>query len=226
MARLVLFDLDNTLLDRTTAFARWAQEFIAANRLSARAWPVIEAADEDGMAPRERFFAEIREHLSISTDIEDLLAGYHVEYPRYFTVDRETVAAVRNLRARGWKVGVVTNGPPSQLAKLEVTDLVGEFDAICISAVVGAWKPDRLIFEEAARICGVPLEGWMVGDSAAADIEGGKRAGLRTVWMARGRTWQASESSPDAVAKTIPEAVEIILGSDIVRHETPRNITS
>jgi HAD superfamily hydrolase (TIGR01549 family) len=189
MAQLVLFDLDNTLLDRRTAFAMWAREFIAANRLPAGAWSVIESADDDGMAPRERFFADIREQLDITTNIDDLIAHYHVDYPRHFTVDRETVAAVRELGARGWKVGVVTNGPPSQLVKLEVTDLVGEFDAICISAVVGAWKPDPLIFEEAARMCGVPLEGWMVGDSANADIEGGKRAGLRTVWMTRGRTW-------------------------------------
>jgi HAD superfamily hydrolase (TIGR01549 family) len=213
MARLALFDLDNTLLDRTTAFRIWAQKFIAANDLPPGAWSVIESADGDGMAPRADFFVEICRQLRITREIEDLLTSYYQEYPRCFTVDHETVAAVRKLRARGWKVGVVTNGPPSQGAKLEATNLVGEVDAHCISAVVGAWKPDTAIFEEAARICGVPLDGWMVGDSANADIEGGRRAGLHTIWMARGREWDASLVAPDAVVKTIPEAVEIILES-------------
>jgi putative hydrolase of the HAD superfamily len=111
-------------------------------------------------------------------------------------------------------IGVVTNGQSFQRAKLEATGLVDEVDAICISALVGAWKPDAAIFEEAARMCGVPLTGWMVGDSVAADMAGGRRAGLRTIWMARNRTWDSREPAPDAIASTIPQAVEVILRSD------------
>ena len=210
MARLALFDLDNTLLDRDAAFAVWAQHFIDSNRLSPEAWPVIERADEDGMRPRELFFAQLRKELSIAASVDDLLARYHVEYPACFSADGETIDAVRSLRSSGWKAGVVTNGAPSQRAKLETVDMVDEFDAICISSIVGANKPDVRIFEEAARICGVPLDGWMVGDSAIADIGGGKNAGLRTIWMARGRTWDPTDPAPDAVAATIAQAVAII----------------
>ena len=210
MTRLALFDLDNTLLDRDAAFAIWAQHFIDANRLPPEAWSLIELADEDGMRPRELFFAQLRTELHISTGVDDLLARYHVEYPACFSADAETIEAVRSLRTTGWKVGVVTNGATSQRAKLETVDMVDEFDAICISSIVGANKPDIRIFEEAARICGVPLDGWMVGDSAVADIGGGKNAGLRTIWMARGRTWDQTDPAPDAVAGTIPQAVAII----------------
>jgi putative hydrolase of the HAD superfamily len=213
MASLALFDLDNTLLDREAAFESWAQGFIAANGLTSEAWLAIEAADEDGFRPRDSFFAQLREVLGVATDVEDLLARYHIDYPACYSVDGETVASVRKLRSKGWKVGVVTNGPPSQWAKFEATNTVDEFDAICISSVVGARKPDLAIFEEAARRCELPLNGWMVGDSATADIEGGRRAGLRTIWMSRGRQWDRSVSHPDAIAATIPEAVSIILGS-------------
>jgi putative hydrolase of the HAD superfamily len=214
MAGLALFDLDNTLLDRAAAFAAWAQQFIAENDLPPNAWTVVELADADGSKPRELFFDEIREVLDVTTDTKDLLTRYNVDYPACFTLDVETVDAVRRLRQNGWMVGVVTNGPPSQWAKFEATNIVDEFDAICISAIVGAWKPDAAIFEEAARICGLPLAGWMVGDSASSDIEGGRRVGLQTIWMARGRSWDPSEVAPDAIAGSIPEAVEIILGSD------------
>ena len=222
MSRLALFDLDNTLLDREAAFATWARRFRDAHGLPPEAWSVIESADADGMADRTAFFEQVRSMLGVPTSVEDLVAGYRLDYPACFTVDDETVRAVRLLRAQGWRVGVVTNGPPSQLAKLEVTGLVGEFDAICISAEVGVWKPEVAIFEEAARRCGVPLAGWMVGDSADHDVEGGRAAGLQTVWMDRGRRWSRSDFLPTAVAATIPEAVAVILeGTDNPACDTP-----
>jgi HAD superfamily hydrolase (TIGR01549 family) len=211
VARLALFDLDNTLLDREAAFALWARNFIATNGLSPDAWSIIESMDDDGVTPRSVFFSEIRVKLGIATNSADLLDSYRVDYPACYSVDDETVRAIRNLRANDWKVGVVTNGPPTQWAKLEAAKLTHEFDAICISAQVGSRKPDVEIFKEAARICGVPLEGWMVGDSASADIAGGKRAGLRTIWIARGRTWDEREDEPDAVAATVSEAAALIL---------------
>ena len=58
----------------------------------------------------------------------------------------------------------------------------------------------------------VPLKGWMVGDSPHADIEGGRAAGLATIWMARGRDWDESTfAPPDAEVATIVEAVSRIL---------------
>ena len=78
--------------------------------------------------------------------------------------------------------------------------------------MVGARKPNIEIFQEASRICDVPLEGWMVGDSASDDIGGGRQAGLRTIWIARGRTWDVSEYEPDAVLATVSEAAAVILG--------------
>ncbi|HZS34859.1 MAG TPA: HAD-IA family hydrolase, partial [Methylomirabilota bacterium] len=121
-------------------------------------------------------------------------------------------AALETLRAAGWKIGIVTNGPPSQhtkIANLELGDLV---DGICVSADVGVDKPDRHIFDLAARRCDAALEGWMVGDSPDTDIAGGHAAGLRTIWLDRGRPWQRTDLVPDAVVTTIDEAVRLITG--------------
>ena len=209
---LVLFDLDNTLLDRDVAFAKWALLFINIHDLDHDAWTVIESADEEGMRPRDQFFDLLRTSLSIRASTDELLDAYRDDYPRCYTVCDETVDAVRRLRDEGWKVGVVTNGPPSQLLKIDATNLAGEFDAICVSSIVGSRKPERRIFEEAAKICEVPLNGWMVGDSPHADIEGGRAAGLATIWMARGRDWDGSTlARPDAEVETIVEAVSRIL---------------
>jgi FMN phosphatase YigB (HAD superfamily) len=214
MDALVLFDLDNTLLDRQGAFVLWASGFIASNNLDHDALAVIVRADADGAAPREDFFSELRGELGIKTEVDQLLADYYREYPSKFSVQPETIAGVRLLRASGFKVGVVTNGPPSQWRKLEAVDMASEFDVVCISVVVGSWKPDLPIFTAAARACEVALEGWMVGDSPQADIVGGANAGLKTIWMARGRNWTLDDLTPDHIVDSIPQAVEVILTSE------------
>jgi HAD superfamily hydrolase (TIGR01549 family) len=208
---LALFDLDNTLLDREKSFALWTKQFVTVHGLGADASPIIDRADADGYKPREEFFADLRRNVGITTSINELLSDYDVEYPSKYSAEPEVIDAVRSLRAAGFKVGVVTNGPRSQWAKLEAAGIEDEFDAVCVSTVVGAHKPDRIICEEAARLCDLPLVGWMVGDSPEADIAGGVEAGLRTIWMGRGREWIELNYSPEFTVSSIPVAVEIIL---------------
>ena len=214
MTALALFDLDNTLLDRDQAFALWTQQFLDVHGLGEDAQSTIEQADGDGYSPREEFFAELRSKLGIGGTIDELLADYYVVYPSKFTVKPDVISAVRSLRDVGFKVGVVTNGPPSQWAKFEAAGIEDEFDAVCISSVVGANKPELAIFEEAARLCGLPLNGWMVGDSPEADVAGGLAAGLRTIWINRGRKWSNLDFSPEFTVASVPEAVAIILRPD------------
>ncbi|HEY5108941.1 MAG TPA: HAD family hydrolase [Acidimicrobiales bacterium] len=209
---VALFDLDNTLLDREAAFARWARSFCESNGLpdDAHAWLV--AVDDDGLRPREELFAGVRIRFDLAAPVDELVDAYHRDYPASFTFPDDSRNALRRLRSAGWKVAVVTNGPKSQERKLEVTQLGDEVDAVCVSALVESWKPDIGIFEEAARRCGVDLEGWMVGDSGPADIRGGQRVGLRTIWIHRGRSWDLGGPGPDAQVSDVPAAVRIILG--------------
>jgi putative hydrolase of the HAD superfamily len=100
------------------------------------------------------------------------------------------------------------------MAKLEATNLTEEFDAICISEIVGAIKPDPAIFQMAAELCESPLEGWMTGDSPTADIGGAQGVGLRTIWIARGRVWE-SPDPPEVVVTRVDQAIKIILDSDL-----------
>jgi putative hydrolase of the HAD superfamily len=209
---VALFDLDNTLLDREAAFAGWARRFCDSWGLPEGSQAELVAADDDGMRPREELLSGVRDRYGLDVPVDDLLEAYHVDYPAGFSFPDASRAALRRLRSAGWKVAIVTNGPSFQERKLEVTRLVDEVDAVCISAVVGSWKPDPGIFIEAAHRCGCELAGWMVGDSAAADIRGGQGVGLRTIWFHRGRTWELGDPPPDAQAADVPTAVRIILG--------------
>jgi len=207
----VLFDLDNTLVDRDAAFRLWAGEFAAGRGLPADAVDRLVALDGDGFTPREEVFARARESFSLADPVEDLIEDYHHRYPRHITLPERSRSGLRALRSAGWKVGIVTNGVRVQQRKLEAARLLDEVDGVCISDLVGSWKPDPGIFEEAARRCGTGLAGWMVGDSGPADIRGGQAVGLRTIWMTRGRTWDLGDPWPDSCVDTVAEAVEVIL---------------
>lgn len=70
------------------------------------------------------------------------------------------------LRARGVRLGLLTNGPPDiQRHKLAYAGLADIFNAVAISGEVGVGKRDRMAFEHVQRALGVEGPLLMVGDS-------------------------------------------------------------
>jgi putative hydrolase of the HAD superfamily len=92
----------------------------------------------------------------------------------------DAVPTLREVRRRGLRVGLLTNGPSAlQRHKLAVTGIEPELDAIAISEEIGAAKPDPEAFFIAAGLIGCePAETAMVGDSPLYDITGAHAAGL------------------------------------------------
>lgn len=211
-AHLALFDLDNTLADRGAAFARWSGLFTERYGLPAGAERWIHAADRDGLVPRSAFLADARRHFAMTTSLEELLRWYDSTYPASYFREERSPTALKRLRSAGWSVAIVTNGRTAvQVEKIRRTGLSEVVDVVVVSEDVGFRKPDRRIFAAAARRSGVPLAGWMIGDSPSADVAGGADAGLRTVWLSRGREWRDDRRKPDRCAMTVTEAVAILL---------------
>ena len=211
MAGLALFDLDNTLIDRERAFRLWSEQFLAERHLdpSELAWVV--AVDADGKVTRDAFFQELRTRFDLPESDEVLIADYLRDVQVFYEPDPATLDALKALRSAGWKVVVVTNGPGTQMDKIRAAGLDKVLDAWCMSGVIGVAKPKRRIFEIAAERCGVPLKGWMVGDTPEIDILGGNATGLQTIWMARGRDWRIAEYTPDVIASDIVDVSRRIL---------------
>ncbi len=84
------------------------------------------------------------------------------------------------LKARGKKLAVVSNWDGLLPRVLEVVGLADYFDAVVVSALVGAAKPDARIFTEAlARTRADPKTTLHVGDSPEADAKGAAALGIR-----------------------------------------------
>jgi putative hydrolase of the HAD superfamily len=210
---LLLVDLDNTLVDRAGAFARWAREFASQGGGAADVqWLVT--ADRDGLEPREQLAAIISERFGLDQRAQDgLLAELRGGLVRQIIPDSAVASALRDARAGGWVPFVVTNGTVAQQErKLRLTGLDREVAGWVISEGAGIRKPDPGIFQFAAARAGQSLNGaWMIGDSAEADIGGARNAGLRGVWLHRGRPWPLAGFRPDHTADSFPHAVEIVL---------------
>jgi putative hydrolase of the HAD superfamily len=119
---------------------------------------------------------------------ERLLAGLiaHFRQELHWTLYPEVPGVLAALRAMGLKLVVVSNWDstlPSLLARLGLGDA---FDDVLASAVVGASKPDRGIFDEALRRAGVaPGAALHVGDSLVDDYHGARAAGLHALLVDR-----------------------------------------
>jgi len=212
---LAIFDLDNTLVDRMSAFQRFADQFADRHGLGpvGAAWLV--AADEDGFSNRRRLFEQFRLRFGLDDPVEQLLDAYYEDYLGCFSPDLAVNGALARLKQAGWRLAVATNGPSTQRVKIDRAGLRPLLDAVCISQELGVAKPDRRIFEAACEATGLSTEAlgrsWMVGDTAGADIRGAHGSGMRSVWLHRGRRWEEPAFAPDLVVASIAEAVEHLL---------------
>ncbi|ELS55205.1 HAD family hydrolase [Streptomyces viridochromogenes] len=209
---LVLFDLDNTLVDRWGTLAGWAAEFTAQHGLEDE-----ERAYVLGMVSERAYpstFDAIRCRYRLSMSAAELWGAYCADIAALVSCEAGVLDGLEELRADGWRVGVATNGAAGiQRAKLRATGISERVDGVFVSEEADARKPETRHFALAAACCGAALGdgGWMVGDNPVNDIGGGRSAGLRTIWVGNGRSWPLDGLGPDHVVRHARAAIDLLL---------------
>ncbi len=129
---------------------------------------------------------------------EPLLRGLiaHFREDKHWKVYPETREVLLALRGAGMTLLVVSNWDSTLPRLLERLELAPFFDGVVVSAVFGASKPSRAIFDEAVRRAGVPHADVLhVGDSLVDDYHGARAAGLHALLVDRaGRAPEGSEA--------------------------------
>jgi putative hydrolase of the HAD superfamily len=106
-----------------------------------------------------------------------------------FTPFPDVVPALRELRAAGHRLVVVSNWDCSLPEWLGPPGLLELVDGVVSSAEVGAAKPDPAPFLRGLELAGVgPADALHVGDSPENDLEGARAAGVRGVLVDRAGT--------------------------------------
>ncbi|MET8816115.1 HAD family hydrolase [Streptomyces sp. NPDC004549] len=211
--KAALFDLDSTLTDHAAAFTAWAEEFCTSTGVPL---PWLVQAETDHAGARHDFFAAVKTAFGLRLSIASLHADYRRRSAELVPYRPEVCTAMQQLVSSGWQLGVVTNGAPdAQRLKLKVARLTDYFSSVVISGEYGVRKPDPVLFQVALDELGVadPAHGVVTGDCLVADIGGGVRAGLHTVWIADGRTRRAPDPKPTHIAQNVVQAAEWLLGN-------------
>jgi putative hydrolase of the HAD superfamily len=215
MIRAILFDLDGTLLDRTSSlelfliqqYSRFAASLSQINReLYVR---TLLDLDNHGYVPKIEAYAQASELFRLGPDLgqallDDFEAGFHglaIPFPGMHEV-------LTLLSSMGLEMGLVTNGAiRSQRPKIEALKIGPYFRAILISEEQGVRKPDAEIYRRAMlRLGSTPESTVFIGDHPTADIEGAARLGIKTIWK-RNTCWPAPkqmDASIDGLAEIPP----------------------
>ena len=90
------------------------------------------------------------------------------------------------LRAAGWKQSIASSAPGANVTvMLRVLGLASYLDAIVAAEDVTIGKPDPQVFLKAAEKVGVPPNRCIVVEDAAAGVEGARRAGMKSIGVAK-----------------------------------------
>ena len=230
---IVLFDLDDTLHDDTLAYQSAAEEvaleIAAEHGIDALALKAAYVAAAEGFWKRltadtlQVELARVRERLwetalhSVGLEDEELArrsAGRYNDYrKKHYILFPGAADLLRTLRARGKRLGLVTNGF-SETHREKISLLrVGEFfDAVFIADEVGMLKPDPMLFAHACTTMGgSPARAAMVGDRYDRDIRGASQAGLFTIWLnVRGEPLPPGAPPPDATCTNIGDVERVL----------------
>lgn len=148
--------------------------------------------------------------------------------PEEFRLFDDVPAACRALRAAGFALVLATNQPDvgrgSQTEEavaaiharmLSLLPEIGRIEVCFDSGRDGSSrrrKPEPGMLLDAAAVLGLDLsQSWMIGDRWR-DVDCGRRAGVRTVFIDRGYA-EVLRERPDYVVKSFGEAAEVVLES-------------
>jgi putative hydrolase of the HAD superfamily len=174
MLQAVLFDLDNTLIDRNAAF----HDCIQAQFCDAATRAELVRLDQGGHGDRAVLFSywEQQTARTINQARFGQLMAEHIE-------SDDVLIQVLQKHSKTLKLGLITNGgSETQRQKIRATGLEAVFspERIWISAEVGLAKPNAAIFLRACQALEVrPADCLYVGDHEHDDFRGARNAGLQ-----------------------------------------------
>ena len=193
MTRIVVFDLDGTLVDTAPDLIRALNHVLereglppvplksARNMIGAGARKLIERGLEvDGRA------VSVADIDRLTRDFIDYYAEHIADASRPFD---GLEAALDDLQAQGYRFAVCTN-KLEWLSKrlLDALGLTPRFAAICGADTFGVAKPDPAILQQTVARAGAQLSGAIMVGDAGPDVGIARRAGIPVIGVEFGYT--------------------------------------
>lgn len=242
MIKAVVFDLGGTLIEYAGAYEHWPEmetpgftavyQHLTQNNIPL---PDFNQFRDCGFALLPGRWQQAVKHernLTVVDLLTDVLAQLNVQIPanglldeasrRYqqavqdqATVMPDAAETIRQVKAAGYKVGLLSNtmfsgdAHKADLARFELLDY---FDNLLFSGDVGKWKPNADPFLQLLGEMGVVGETAVyVGDDPTSDVVGGRSAGMKTVYIKSNQRFHKPNGvEPDAEINQLKELIQIL----------------
>jgi HAD superfamily hydrolase (TIGR01549 family) len=196
--RAVFFDVGETLVDEARMWRGWADHFGVPVQAFLAALDAVIARGED----HRRVFKQFRPDFDLPTAVRqrvDAGNSYVIEAQDLYP---DAAQCLRELRARGYRIGLAGNQPEGAVAALEALNLAA--DIVVSSASLGVEKPSPAFFARVLELADVPArEIAYVGDRLDNDVLPARAAGMVSVFLLRGPWAKVQAGWPEATRADI-----------------------
>ncbi|MGG4170058.1 HAD-IA family hydrolase [Rossellomorea vietnamensis] len=233
---LLLFDLDDTLLENSTWFDDGLAQTLAEH-------PLTKGMDEqqflkkikqpprfliDKLVSGELTTSEFKrerwksalDSFDVKAKIEEIdqLESLFLNASMNFITVDEYVLNLMNELTKHYEVGIVTNGlydPQQKIINMGLGDVFGQ-DKIIHAEPLGIRKPDSRIYTIALEAFNKkPEETIFIGDSWTHDVVGPMEAGMEAIWVNFRGEEKPTDHTPYAMVTSIMEIRDILVSSSL-----------
>ena len=193
MVKGILFDLDETLLNRKKSVESFIrdqykryQPYLAGVEEETYCSRFIEL-DNNGYTWKDRVYEKLVDENQLPLSSVELLDDYLLHFRQHCHPFPGMLEMLEALKTGGYRLGIITNGRTAfQLSNIRALGIEAYFNTIVISEQEGVKKPEKTIFQRALERIGLEAhEAVFVGDHLINDIKGAKDVGMKAIWKKR-----------------------------------------
>ncbi|WP_034341239.1 HAD family hydrolase [Deinococcus misasensis] len=189
MLRAVLFDLDQTLLDRKRTFRHFIDDqyqriALLQNIPYEQFVEDFTVLDDNGYGPKDRaYFQMLKKHGLDTSHAETLYKDFRGNYALCAQPYPDTHEVLQTLQKAGLRIGIITNGvTATQQTKMERIGILPYTEVALVSEAEGIKKPNPEIFHRALNRMGLTAqEAIFVGDHPENDVRAAQHVGMKAV---------------------------------------------
>lgn len=219
--KAVLFDLDDTLVDRKGAYNLFHRAFYDHHDAINEVVPWPEAKEffwtlsPDNTTDLRKAFTAIQDRWpGVDGDPDSHFHSYFESMVANVKPLPGAIELADALNREGVPWGVVTNGGEYQLRKVSAVGLDGRVPFVIATELHGASKPEPEPYLHALKLLNLEdadAENVLfVGDNPHTDIAGAHGVGMRTAWIHMDRSYPAAGRPPDMTIAGVQELDEVL----------------
>jgi len=220
--RAVLFDLDDTLIDRAAAYKEVYKDYYHQEEVIKNSMNFNQAMDyflslspNNTAVPIDSFKQIKAKWPDVKGDEQDHYKFYFESMIKHMKIIPGAMEFIDWINKSQYNWGVVTNGNSYQYKKIEITGLSKKIPFVLPSKIYAKDKPDSKIYLIGKEKLGLRNlknnEIIFVGDNAYTDILGANQLGMKTAWIKMGRLYPKGLPTPDFEIEHVNDLRNILI---------------